>query len=128
MTLIQITELSGSLVKIISKDMPFSLSYKFNKLVSLVDANEQFYNSKVRELLDQYALKDESGEYKWEGNNVLLVPETQMEFHDKLTALRDVEVSDKLPTFKLAELECLSISPQDLYPLMPLIEEDTVAE
>ena len=65
MTLIQITELSSSLVKIISKDMPFSLSYKFNKLISLVDANEQFYNSKVRELLDQYALKDESGEYNF---------------------------------------------------------------
>lgn len=124
MKLIQITELSSSLVKIISKDMPFSLSYKFNKLISLVDANEQFYNTKVRELLDQYAQKDENDDFVQKDGNILLIPETQMEFHEKHAALKDVEVSDKLPTFKLAELECLSISPQDLYPLMPLIEDE----
>ena len=128
MKLSQIVELSNSLVKIIKLDMPFSLSYKFNKLIQIVDSNEQFYNSKARELLDTYGKKDENGELIQEEAGILLIPETQMEFHEKFAALKEVEVADKLPTFKLAELECLSISPQDLYPLMPLIEEDTVTE
>lgn len=123
MKLSQIVDLSSSLVKIISKDMPFTLSYKFNKLISLVDSNEQFYNTKVRELLNEYALRDDKGKMVQEGTNILLKPETQMEFHEKFAALKDVEVDDNLPTFKLGELECLSISPQDLSPLMPLIEE-----
>lgn len=123
MKLSQIVDLSNSLSKIIKLDMPFALSYKFNKLITLVDSNEQFYNSKVRELLDQYGDHDENGQLKQDEYGIQLKPETQVEFHEKLAALRDVESDDKLPTFNLTELECLSISPQDLYPLMPLIEE-----
>lgn len=124
MKLLQITELSQSLVKIVKMDMPFALSYKFNKLISIVESNENFYNSKVRELLQQYGEHDDNGQLIQDESGIHLIPETQVEFHEKLADLREVEVADKLPTFTLTELECLSISPQDLYPLMSLIVEE----
>ena len=54
----------------------------------------------------------------------MLKPETAMEFHEKFSELRQVEVDEKLPTFKVEEFEGISIAPGDLYPLMTLIVEE----
>ena len=123
MKLSEIIELSKTLSKIVTLDMPFSLSYKFNKLIKIVSASEEFYNTKVYELLQTYGKKDDNGKIIQDELGVHLRFETQDEFHKKHAELRDVEISDELLTFTVSELESLSISPQDLLPLMPLIKD-----
>lgn len=123
MKISQIIDLSPVISNIITKDMPFSLAYKFTKLLKLIETNEQFYNQKLRELLEKYAQKDENGEYIEQEDGILLIPETRIEFHEKFNDLKNIEISDNLPTFTSKELECISISPRDLFALMPLIEE-----
>lgn len=124
MNLQEIINLSTTLRKIIELDLPFALSYKLTKLMNIVDTNEHYYNTQVRALLDKYAAREEDGSFKqYENGDIELIQETQVEFHQKLGELRQIEITDKLPTFKTAELETLSISPRDLYTLLPLIEE-----
>lgn len=124
MNLAKIIDLSLGIRKIAETEMPFALAYKITKLAEIVDKNEQFYNTKVRELLDVYAEKDEEGNLiENEDRSIRLKLDTVDEFNTKLDELRAVKVSDELPTFKAAELETLSISPRDLYFLIPLITE-----
>ena len=123
MKISQIIDLSPIISKIISKDMTFSLAYKFAKLSKIITSNEEFYNQKMRELLEKYLQKDENGNYIEQEDGLLLIPETKVEFYEKLNELKNIEISDEVPKFNSIELDSISITPQDLIVLMPLIEE-----
>ena len=123
MKISQIIELSSIISKIISKDMPFSLAYKFAKLSKIISSNTEFYDQKMRELLEKYLQKDENGNYIEQEGGWLLIPETKGEFYEKLNELKNIEISDEVPKFNSIELDSISITPQDLIVLMPLIEE-----
>ena len=124
MKLSQILAMIPSIKKIMEKELPFSLSYKFSKLIDILNKNEEWYHSEMQKLVEKYAERDKNNNIKQDENsNIILQRDKQPEFYQKIDELVDIEVDDKLPEFVIDELKDITISPADLHKLMPLIKE-----
>ena len=124
MKLIEISNLQKSLSSLLEKEMPLRLSYKFTKILSAIEIENNFFITKLREIISKYAEKDDNGNYKEENGNILI----QKPFIDlaqkEVDTLNNMEVSLPDITFTLDELESLNIKPADLRALLPFIKED----
>lgn len=124
MKLFELISMAQTLSDIIDKKLPFSLAYKVSNLISVVDKNRGFYDKSLKQLLDEYAEKDDEGSIKQSDGNVILTSNKTEEFYEKLNQLQEVEVTDNLPTFTQDELGTIELSPRDILSLKSLIEEN----
>jgi hypothetical protein len=125
MKLQTIESLQSSLTQLKSQEMPLRLSYKFSKLLSKIEKDSEFFTEKTREVILKYAEKDENGELvQTEDGNIRIQTGKIEEANKAMMELNDIEVEDINITFTLDELESLSIAPEVLQPLLPLIVED----
>ena len=62
MKLNKIEPLYTTLLTLTEKEMPFSLSYKFTKILDKIETDYQYFIKKMREIINKYADKDENGE------------------------------------------------------------------
>ena len=120
---LQIIEtLQSSLTQLKSQEMPLRLSYKFSKLLSKIEKDSEFFIEKTREVILKYAEKDENGNLvQTEDGNIRIQTGKIEEANKAMMELNDIEVEDINITFTLDELESLSIAPEVLQPLLPLI-------
>lgn len=126
MKLIELINMQTPIQQILDQKIPFGLAYKFTTIARAIDVNSKFYTENLQKLLTEYAQVDENGQFKHtkDGSGILIKPELLDEFNSKITELQEIEITDSIPTFKLADLEDkVEISPRDLYALMELIEE-----
>lgn len=124
MKLQTIETLQSSLTQLKSQEMPLRLSYKFSKLLSKIEKDSEFFTEKTREVILKYAEKDENGDLvQTEDGNVRIQTGKIEEANKAMMELNDIEVEDINITFTLDELESLSIAPEVLQPLLPLIVE-----
>jgi hypothetical protein len=125
MKLQTIETLHSSLTQLKSQEMPLRLSYKFSKLLSKIEKDSEFFTEKTREVILKYAEKDENGDLvQTEDGNIRIQTGKIEEANKAMMELNDIEVEDIDITFTLDELESLSIAPEVLQPLLPLIVED----
>lgn len=125
MKLQTIETLQSSLTQLKSQEMPLRLSYKFSKLLSKIEKDSEFFTEKTREVILKYAEKDENGDFvQTEDGNIRIQTGKIEEANKAMMELNDIEVEDINITFTLDELESLSIAPEVLQPLLPLIVED----
>lgn len=128
MILKDIINMQQTLSNIMSQKLPFSLAYKFSKLAKIVDENIQFYSTSLKQLIDEYAEKDEEGNILHDENNpdMIKVEFTLVEeFQQKVEELSNVEVADKVPTFTFSDLEDkIELTTQEVLALMPIIREE----
>jgi hypothetical protein len=125
MKLQTIETLQSSLTQLKSQEMPLRLSYKFSKLLSKIEKDSEFFTEKTREVILKYAEKDENGDLvQTEDGNIRIQTGKIEEANKAMMELNDIEVEDINITFTLDELESLSIAPEVLQPLLPLIVED----
>lgn len=128
MILKDIINMQQTLSNIISQKLPFSLAYKFSKLAKIVDENIQFYSTSLKQIIDEYAEKDEEGNILHDENNPDMIKVKSAlieEFQQKVEELSNVEIADEVPTFTFSDLEDkIELTTQEVLALMPVIREE----
>ena len=114
-----------------SKNLPIKTAYRLLKLAEFVVTESDNYLNLFRQILDEYAEKNEDGSFVFseDGTNVILKKDHIKETNEKVSELNQLEV-DVPYTFDLKEFENLEISLEDLAPLMDIIvdEDETPVE
>lgn len=114
-----------------SKNLPIKTAYRLLKLAEFVATEADNYRNLFRQILDEYAEKNEDGSFVFseDGTNVILKKDHIKEANEKVSELNQLEV-DVPYTFDLREFENLEISLEDLAPLMDIIvdEDETPVE
>lgn len=114
-----------------SKNLPIKTAYRLLKLAEFVATESDNYRNLFRQILDEYAEKNEDGSFVFseDGTNVILKKDHIKEANEKVSELNQLEV-DVPYTFDLSEFENLEISLEDLAPLMDIIvdEDETPVE
>ena len=114
-----------------SKNLPIKTAYRLLKLAEFVATESDNYRNLFRQILDEYAEKNEDGSFVFseDGTNVILKKDHIKEANEKVSELNQLEV-DVPYIFDLREFENLEISLEDLAPLMDIIvnEDEAPAE
>lgn len=128
MILKDIINMQQTLTNIVNQKLPFSLAYKFSKLAKIVDENIQFYSTSLKQIIDEYAEKDEEGNILHDENNPDMIKVKSAlieEFQQKVEELSNVEIADEVPTFTFSDLEDkIELTTQEVLALMPVIREE----
>lgn len=108
-----------------SKNLPIKTAYRLLKLAEFVATESDNYRNLFRQILDEYAEKNEDGSFVFseDGANVILKKDHIKEANEKVSELNQLEV-DVPYTFDLREFENLEISLEDLAPLMDIIVDE----
>lgn len=124
MKMYEVLELSALYNSISGIKLPLKTTYKFARLMKRVEEELSFYQTKFREIVEEYGVK-ENGEYKLteDGTSILIIPGKEIECNEKLIELRNLDVTIEGITFTIEELESLDISISEMTCLMPLIED-----
>lgn len=111
-----------------SKNLPIKTAYRLLKLAEFVATESDNYRNLFRQILDEYAEKNEDSSYVFskDGTNVILKKDHIKEANEKVSELNQLEV-DVPYTFDLREFENLEISLEDLAPLMDIIVDEDEA-
>lgn len=106
-------------------NIPLKGAYKINKIKKAVEKENEFYSQKFQEILNQYAKKDENG------NFIFTADETQIEIENgkieecnkALEDLQNLEVEIDNYNLSLEDLgDDLNCTPDELEALMPFME------
>lgn len=108
-----------------SKNLPIKTAYRLLKLAEFVATESDNYRNLFRQILDEYAEKNEDGSFVFseDGTNVILKKDHIKEANEKVSELNQLEV-DVPYTFDLREFKNLEISLEDLAPLMDIIVDE----
>lgn len=125
MKLIEVTNLQKILPSFLEKEMPIRLSYKITKLSVAIQTENEFFITKLREIVNKYAEKDEQGNPIQQENGNILIQKDFIDLANKeVDALNNLEVTLPDISFTLDELDTLDVKPSDLMALLPFIKED----
>lgn len=100
------------------------LAYKIMKFCKSVAIEEEFYNTKRNEIIDTYAVRDESGKIVVSDDGMIsIIPGYENEANEVLKELNAIEVEAPNIKFALDELEGLELSVAEMFALDAFIEE-----
>lgn len=118
MKLGKIEEATKVIIRYSNERISYATAYKFAKFIKDTDMQCEFYNSKIQEILKEYAEKDDNGNMKMkEGVN-------SDEFSDKIKILSDTDVEAPKIKFKLSDFSDLKVSAKEMLALSEFIEEE----
>ena len=104
--------------------MSIKTAYKLNKLIKKIEEENNFYNIKFHEIIEQYAEKDEQGEYQYIDENSIKIKEgKEQECYKKVSELQNLEIETPNITFSIEELGDINLTIDTVNMLMPFIEE-----
>jgi hypothetical protein len=108
-----------------SNPLPFKTAHKLSKLSKAIEEEIGFYREKMTELVEQYARKDDEGNYIYinNGRDIAIKPEAIVECQTKVKELETMEV--ELPNIKFSaeEFADTTLSLDELQPILPFIED-----
>lgn len=100
------------------------LAYKIMKLCKGIAVEEEFYNNKRAEIINEYATKDENGQVVVSKDGMITIePDKIDEANAAVAELNNIEVDMPNVRFRLEELEELKLSVADMFVLDAFIEE-----
>ena len=108
-----------------SNPLPFKTAHKLSKLSKAIEEEIGFYREKMTELVEQYARKDDEGNYIYinNGRDIALKPETMIECQTKIRELETMEIELPSITFSVDEFENTTLTVDELQPILPFIED-----
>ncbi len=117
--------LKGVCENLKSQKTSVKTAYKISKILSAVEKEFEFYQTKFVEIINEYAEKDENGQpiMTDSGNGVKISPEKITEAQTKMFELEAIETELNITPLSLDELEGLEISISDMQNLSCIIEE-----
>ncbi|WP_251183412.1 hypothetical protein [Anaerocaecibacter muris] len=119
----QLLKIKGVFTPFIRMRLPPRLSYKLLKFIKAIEFEEEFFNTKFRELLQDCGKKDENGKFVLD-NNGNIVLEKSDEFKKAIEELNNIEVTVPDISFTLDELQNLTLSVLDIAIIEDFIKED----
>ena len=125
MKMYEILDLQALYASIATIKLPLKTTYKFARLMKRAEEEIAFYQEKFHEIVEEYGVKEENGEYKLtpDGQSVVIIPGKEAECNAKLIELRNLEVQIDNIKFSIEELEGIDVSISELACLMSLIED-----
>ena len=126
----KILAMEGAIKNLKSKNLPIKTAYRLLKLAELVSNEAENYRNLFRQILDEYAEKNEDGSYVFseDGTNVIIQKDHIQDANQKVDELNKIDV--EIPyTFDIKDFDNIEISLEELAPLMDLIvdEDETPA-
>ena len=108
-----------------SNPLSFKTAHKLSKLSKAIEEEIRFYREKMTELIEQYAQKDDEGNYIYinDGRDIALKPETMVECQTKIIELESMEIELPNITFSVDEFENTTLTVDELQPILPFIED-----
>lgn len=124
MKMYEILDFSKVYNSIKDEKMSIKTAYKLNKLIKKIEEENNFYNIKFHEIIEQYAEKDEQGEYQYIDENSIKIKEgKEQECYKKVSELQNLEIETPNITFSIEELGDINLTIDTVNMLMPFIEE-----
>lgn len=100
------------------------LAYKFMKFLSKIETEEQFYNTKMREIIETYGERDDKGGFVFVGEGIKIVKDKIDECNKKIEDLSETEVDAPDIYFSIDELSEVKMSAKEILALSDFIKED----
>lgn len=100
------------------------LSYKLMKFVSKLETEENFYNGKMREIIDTYCEKDENGNFIPLDNGFKVKDGCILDCNKAISELDVLDVEAPEITFSVDELSEMKLSVSDMMALSHFITEE----
>lgn len=125
MKMYEILDLQVLYTSIANIKLPLKTTYKFTRLMRRAEEEISFYQEKFREIVEEYGVKEEDGQYKLtpDGQSIVIIPGKEVECNTKLAELRNLDVPIDDIKFSIEELEKIDVSISELSCLMSLIED-----
>ena len=99
-------------------------AYQLGKIIKAADEELEMFNDTRAKLLDEFAKKDENGEYILDSNNSYTFDGDNMkEFMNALNQVLNLDISINAGKVKLDDLEDLDFTPAQMVQLEAFIEE-----
>ena len=100
------------------------LAYKIVKLCKAAMVEEEFYNEKRNEIINEYAVRDDNGQIAVSDDGMIRIVEDKIAEAEKaMRELNEIEVEVPNIKFTLDELDELKLSVADMFALDAFIEE-----
>jgi hypothetical protein len=111
--------------KVKSQKLPFKISYRLTLLTQEIEKHINYYQEQLRELLDEYGMKDENGNLvpTADGQGIRLIEETMNEAYIKISELRELEVELPDYTFDADDFNNIELSPEEMFVIVPFIKD-----
>lgn len=124
MNMNQIIEFKNFYEGVKDKKLPLKVAYKLNKLILKVEEEIKFYQDTFSKIVDEYAEKDENGNYVFiDGNAAIkIIPGKEEECDKKIKELNELPLNIEGIEFNLDELDCLDMTIAEMNCLMPFIK------
>ncbi len=124
MKMYEILDFSKVYNSIKDEKMSIKTAYKLNKLIKKIEEENNFYNIKFHEIIEQYAEKNDQGEYQYIDENSIKIKEgKEQECYKKVSELQNLEIETPNITFSIEELGDINLTIDTVNMLMPFIEE-----
>lgn len=120
-TLLQVRKVLGAHV---NEPLPTILAYKILKFMKGTDVEGEFYNDKLREIIEKYGARDDAGNIVRNGDSVSISPEFLDECNKEIAELGDTEIEIPQIRFSIGELVPIKFSVSELFSLDEIITEE----
>lgn len=108
-----------------SNPLPFKTAHKLSKLSKATEEEIGFYREKMAELIEQYAQKDDGGNYVYinNGRDIAIIPDKIQECQSKIHELETMEIELPDIGFSVDEFENTTLTVDELQPILPFIKD-----
>lgn len=105
--------------------MPIKTAYKLSRLAKSIETEIQFYQEKLREIIQKHAILDEEGQPVFtEGKEaVKLIEGHETECYTEIQELQDLDVEIPDITFTLDEFANVELTLDEMNNFMPFIQD-----
>ena len=123
--LTKLVDLQGLSSKVKTQRLSVKLMYKLSKFFAAVDPEVEFYRTRLNEIIELYAERDENGNPvpTDNGTGVKIQQDKLEECQKELDELLALEVEFPDIKFTLEEIEPLNLSFEEFNLLLPFLEE-----
>ena len=115
--------LKTAAMKLVDEKLPVKISYKLMKLVKAIETEETFFNDKMKEIVDEFASKDEDGNPVFFFFFFIKTAEgKEVECQEKIQELDKLEIEVPDTQFSLDDFASVELTARELYLLEPVLE------
>lgn len=105
--------------------MPVKTAYRISKLQEAMKKEIEFYQEQYKKIVEEYAEKDEQGNYKvLNENNIKIQPDKIDEAASAINELQQLEAELPDISFSLADFDNIEITPEEMSGLVDFIKEE----
>lgn len=122
--LAQVINSIDALHALMEKECSGLLAYKIGKIVLAISDETSAFDSAKQAVAERYGERNANGDLKREENGTIPIRQEYLnEARQELDKIINTEVELNVAPIKLSEIAEMKLSPQDVLPLIPFIEE-----